>query len=101
MFRHYLSKRRNNLKFLRRVSGEIGKEIEAWTYESLSQPAEEISFSRQIDGILVYFSIEAYERNESGDLHVCVDVEALIPTFPYMKRPSYVFWKCRDGSVHY
>ena len=101
IFQQYINKRKNNLNFLRRIADETGREIETWTYEKLSRPAEELSFSRQIEGTLVFFSFEAYETNKNGDIHVCMDVDAKIPTFPYVKLPSYVFWKCRDGSVYY
>jgi hypothetical protein len=82
------------------VAKEVGMEIEGWSYEMLSRPAEEISFDRLIDGVRVSFSIEAYERNDAGDLHVCVDVDAGIPTLSFAS-PSYVFWKRVDGTTYY
>jgi len=93
-------KRARNRAFLRRAGDEVGKEIETWPYAALSRPAEEISFAREIDGIAVRFSIEAYETNASGDLHVCVDVEGALAVFPFAS-PSYVFWKRPDGSAYY
>ena len=98
--RTFLAQRRHNREFLRRVANEVGKEIEGWTYEKLSGSAEEISFNRTIEGVAVSFSIEAYETNAAGDLHVCVDVDANIPTLSFAS-PSYVFWKRKDGSSHY
>jgi len=83
-----------------RIGDEVGTEIEAWPYATLSRRAEEISFTREIDGIAVSFSIEAYERNASGDLHVCVDVDADFALFP-LPSPSYVFWKRPDETVYY
>jgi len=96
----YLANRRLNRQFLRRVANEVGKEIESWSYETLSRPAEDISFARVIEGVSVSFSVEAYHRNSAGDLHVCVDVDAKIPTLSLVS-PSYVFWKRADGSVYY
>jgi hypothetical protein len=96
-----LNERKSNLLLLRSIADTVGKEIESWNYQKLSKPSEDLSFSRQIDGIHVTFSLEAYEVNENGDIHICIDVDSKIPTFPYIKRPSYVFWKQRDGSVYY
>jgi hypothetical protein len=96
----FFDQRRRNRDFLRRVAGEVGKEIEGWPYEKLSRGAEEISFDRTIEGVSVSFSIEAYETNAAGDLHVCMDVDAAIPTL-WPTKPSYVFWKRKDGSCYY
>jgi hypothetical protein len=98
--KRYVSKCRANVAFLRRISDEVGKGVEQWPYEKLSRPAEEISFSRVINGIEVSFSIEEFNENKAGDLHICMDVNAKIPTFLF-GLPSYVFWKRRDGSVDY
>jgi hypothetical protein len=93
-------RRARNQVFLHRLRDEVGKEIEAWPYGTLSRPAEEISFTREIDSGTVWFSIEAYERNTVGDIHVCVDVDANLPLFP-LASPSYVFWKKLDGTIYY
>jgi hypothetical protein len=100
-FKEFLKKRKNNIKLLRNISDSVGSEIESWDYQELLKPSEKISFSRQINGIDVFFSIEAYETKSNEDIHVCVDIDSNIPTFPYIKQPSYVFWKRKDGSVYY
>ena len=65
-------------------------------------PQSRISPARGRRGVGVTFSIEAYEKNDAGDLHVCVDVDAGIPALSMIYgAPSYVFWKRTDGSVHY
>lgn len=96
-----LGTRKANIGLLRRAANTVGKEIEEWSYEKLSKPAEEISFIREFENVKVSFSVEGYEKNEKGDLHLCVDVDARIPTFPYIKKPSYVFWKKQDGNIYY
>ena len=101
MIRELFGKRKTNVDFLRKSANMVGKEIERWPYEKLIQPAELISFSREIEDVTVYFSLEVYEENKSGDVHVCIDVDADIPTFPYFRLPSYVFWKRKDESVYY
>ena len=101
MFKKYLSKRRDNILFLRKTASIVGAEIESWPYEKLSQPAEDISFIREINGISISFSIDAYEKNNIGDIHICIDVNSNIPTFPYIKLPSYIFWKKQNESVYY
>lgn len=99
--KRFLELRKANIGFLRQAANTVGKEIEEWSYEKLSQPAEVISFSREIDNVTVSFSLEAYEENKAGDLHMCVDVDARISKFPYLKIPSYVFWKKKDGGIYY
>ncbi|MBW2519875.1 MAG: hypothetical protein JRD88_05905 [Deltaproteobacteria bacterium] len=101
MIRNYINKRKQNIAFLRKVTNEIGKEVEMWSYEKLSKSAEELSFTKKIEGANIYISLEAYEENDAGDLHICIDVSASIPTFPLQPLPSYVFWKRQDGSVYY
>ena len=100
VFERFFAKRKFNQQFLRRVAADVGKEIEGWTYEKLSRPAEEISFTRVIDNIPISFSVESYEKNKDGDLHICVDVDARLPTLSIIS-PSYVFWKKTDETVYY
>lgn len=86
---------------LRAITDQVGKEVEKWSYETLSRPAEEISFSREIDGQRIGFSLEANDENELGDLFICMDCQPeKVPFFTFLL-PSYVFWKRRDGSVYY
>lgn len=100
VLRGWLSRRARNRALLRRAADEAGKDIETWSYETLSRPAEEISFTRIVQGVAVSFTVEAYDTNAAGDLHICVDVRADLPLAPF-PAPSYVFWKRRDGTVRY
>lgn len=85
---------------LRAITDEVGKEVEGWSYEKLSLRAEEISFSRVFDGERLYFSLEAFNTNDRGDLHICMDCSPERKAV-FKWYPSYVFWKRRDGSVYY
>lgn len=96
----FIRDRKAHRDFLRGVADDVGREIERWPYEKFLAPAEALSFSRTIEGVNVHFSIEAYDENDAGDLHICLDVDASLPTATFA-RPSYVFWKRRDGSVDY
>lgn len=96
----FFQQRKLNRARLRKVADDVGREIEQWPYDRFDRPAEELSFSRVIDGVRYHFSIEAYEENETGGRHVCIDVSADLPT-GLAALPSYVFWKCPDGRVHY
>jgi hypothetical protein len=98
--RAYMERLRLNRALLRRIADDVGKEIEGWPYKTLSRPSEEISFKRVIEGIEVVFSIEAYDRNQAGDIRVCADVDSNIPSF-WLALPSYIFWKRTDESVYY
>jgi|SRR6266540_5757570 len=93
-------RRTANYRFLRSLADSVGKEIEVWPYDRLRCPAEEISFSRVVQGTKIHFSIEQYEQSRDGDIHICIDVDAGIPLFP-LPGPSYMFWKRSDGTVYY
>lgn len=84
----------------REICDRVGKEIEGWSYEKLRRPAEEISFDREIEGQTFSFSLEAFNENVNGDLHICVDCRPEKASL-FRAYPSYVFWKRRDGSVSY
>ena len=95
-----VARRRKNWAFLRAAGNAIGSEYEGMSYEELQRPAEELSTERVIEGVRVFFSAEAYETKPNGDLCVCVDVDAALPTLLGVK-PSYHFYKRPDGSVYY
>ncbi len=77
----------------------VGREFEGRAYEALTRPAEELSLERDFDGVRLYFSAEAYDTKQNGDLCFCIDASG-VPTFPY-PGPSWRFFKRRDGSVYY
>lgn len=85
---------------LRDLVDSVGREVEGWSYQQLSRPAEELSFARDFQGQQVQFSLEAYESNEQGHLHLCLDAR---PTsdLGWGPLPSYVFWKRPDGTSYY
>jgi hypothetical protein len=86
-----------NCRKLRAAVEQIGREFEARPYADLLKPAEELSFSRTVDGALLHFSAEAYRVDENGDIHFCIDADGL-PTKTWWK-PSYRFTMRRDGTV--
>lgn len=96
MFERY----KENYQFLRRQVDIEGKKFEEMPYEELLKPAEILSRSRVVDGIKVYFSAEAYNIKENGDIAFCIDAGAHLPTILGIK-PSYQFFKRKDGSVYY
>lgn len=100
MIRAFVQTRRVNYEFLRAAGESVGREYEAKCYDELRRPAEELSTTRIIDGVEVFFSAEAYEVKPNGDVCFCVDVDARLPTLLGVK-PSYQFVKRRDGSVYY
>jgi len=87
---------------VRKTGGSVllnPKRYGAMTYESLLAPGEELSTSRAINGFTVHFSAEAYDIEKNGDICFCIDAEGL-PTKARWK-PSYRFFKRKDGSVYY
>jgi hypothetical protein len=95
----FLERRRSNVAFLRRALDAVGQEFESKPYEELTRPAEELSIEREVDGVRLSFSAEAYETKKNGDLCFVIDADGL-PTFPY-PGPSYHFYKRKDGSTYY
>jgi hypothetical protein len=93
-------KRFQNYTFLREICDAVGHEVEAWSSQRLRLPAEELSFTREVNRLPIVFSIETYDQSQSGDLHICIDVKARLPLFPFPS-PSYVFWKRPNGTVYY
>jgi hypothetical protein len=91
--------RDENCRKLRQELHKVAKEYEAMTYERLLAPAEELSTSREINGFTVHFSAEAYDIKKNGDICFCIDAEGL-PTKARWK-PSYRFFKRKDGSVYH
>ncbi len=98
--RGFVESRRRNWTFLRAAANTVGAEYEAMSYEELQRPAEILSTEREIEGIRVTFSTEAYNTKPNQDLCVSVDVWAALPTFLGVK-PSYHFYKRPDGTVYY
>ena len=92
-------KYKRNWAILRREIMTEGARFERMSYDQLLRPAEEISTSRVVDGVELFFSAEAYNIDSAGVIHFCIDVSGL-PTFLGIK-PSYQFKKRRDGSVFY
>src|SRR5579863_3650757 len=88
-----------NLKAMRQAVEIIGKEYEQKPYDELLLPAEQGSTKRVFDGHMLSFSAEAFNVNKDGDVGFCVDAAGL-PTL-FEVKPSYQFWKRKDGSIHY
>ena len=91
--------RDENCRNLRQELHKVAKEYEAMTYESLLAPAEGLSTSREANGFIVHFSAEAYDIKKNGDICFCIEAEGL--TTKARWKPSYRFFKRKDGSVYY
>ncbi len=95
-----LGRYRQNWRILRRELARVGAEVEGWPYEALDRDAEEQPpIVRDVDGARLTFLIDRWERRSDDELAICIDASGL-PTLAGVK-PSYVFFKRRDGSVHY
>ncbi len=79
---------------------KVGKDFEQRNYNELLKPAEEISFSKNIDGVEIFFSAEAYNIKKNGDICFSIDADTKSPKIKGWK-PSYQFCKRKDGTVYY
>ncbi|PSR15949.1 hypothetical protein C8255_20370 [filamentous cyanobacterium CCP3] len=92
---------RNNWRRLRDELSRLGAEVEQWSYADLNRPAEaQPPIHRLVAGVPAYFQIDSYDHLPSGDLTICIDAHGGPPT-PLGIKPSYHFYKRRDGSVYY
>jgi hypothetical protein len=97
LLQHYQS----NWTLLRSVLDWVGAEVEQWSYDTLDRSAEEQPpIERIIKGLPVYFQIDCYDKLPDGDLAISIDAHGGPPTLFEIK-PSYRFFKRRDGSVYY
>lgn len=94
----WIKKRQLNFAVLRREVEIEGKKFEKMNYEELKKPAEELSTSRVVDGVEIHFSAEAYNTKDNGDLCFCIDANGLPCLFI---KPSYQFFKRKNGTVYY
>ncbi len=84
---------------LRLETDRIGAEVEQWAYADLNRPAEaQLPIERMVAEMSVYFQIDLYETRPNGGL--CINAHGGPPTLLGIK-PSYCFFKRRDGSVYY
>ena len=92
-------KLQDNYETLLTEVNKVGKIYERKSYEELLLPAEQNSIEITIGDRTLYFSAEAYNIKSDGTLCFCIDADGL-PTLWGVK-PSYQFYKRRDGSVYY
>ena len=88
-----------NYEVLQHEVNKIGKVYEQKSYEELLLPAEQNSTEIRAGDRTLYFSAEAYHIKPDRTLCFCIDADGL-PTLWGVK-PSYQFYKRRDGSVYY
>ena len=86
---------------LRAATNEVGAEVEQWPYDALARPAElQQEISRTVCGRVARFQVDCVATTPEGELEILVDALDGPPTMLGAK-PSYHFFKRRDGSVHY
>ena len=96
LFRRYVE----NWRTLRQAVNVLGAECETWSYEQLDRDAsEQPVLERSVDGKLLRFQLDRWQKAASGDLILCIDADGL-PTLAGVK-PTYQFAKRPDGSVYY
>ena len=88
-----------NYQTLQQEVDKVGKAYEKKSYKELLQCAEECVVVEIADDLKISCSAEAYHVQKDGTICLCIDADGL-PTMFGIK-PSYHFYKCPDGSVHY
>jgi hypothetical protein len=97
----WLQSYRHHWSLLRLETERIGAEVEQWPYHDLHRSAEDQPpIQRLVVGMPTYFQVDCYHTRPNGDLAICIDAHGGPPTLLGIK-PSYRFFKCRDGEVYY
>ncbi|WOB42356.1 hypothetical protein HNI00_03665 [Thermoleptolyngbya oregonensis NK1-22] len=97
----FLDRYRLHWRLLRAETNRVGAEVEQWSYEQLDQDAEnQPPLERQVEAVPVIFQIDRCDRLPNQDLCICIDAKSKLPT-GFGIKPSYRFFKRRDGSVYY
>ena len=101
MISDFLRRYRINWALLRTETDRVGEEVERWTYEVLDRVGEPPPpIERDVGGVSASFQIDCYDTLPNGDLAICVDAWGGPPTL-FGVKPSYRFFKRRDGTVYY
>lgn len=96
-----IPRHRAHWALLRAETDRVGREVESWPYDRLDRAAEEQPPLRSVvAGVPVSFQVDCYRTLDNGDLAVCVDAVGGPSTVLGIK-PSYRFYKRRDGSVYH
>jgi len=101
MFKKLLIKYSKNYRLLQEAAEMIGKEYEQKAYKELCGGAlDESRGEFKHKGVVISYSAHSFKVKKNGDAAFCIDVNAKISTFVGIK-PSYLFYKTRDGKVYY
>ena len=94
-------KRHANWVFLRQLTDEVGREVEARSHEQLGKAAEDQPLiTRTVNDVYVYWQVDCIGRDKDDNLRICIDCHSKLST-PFGILPSYVFTKMKDGTVRY
>jgi hypothetical protein len=101
MFKKLLVRYSKNYQLLQEAAETIGKEYEQKAYEELSGGSlDESDGEFEFKGVKVSYSAYSFNVKRYGDVGFCIDIRAKIPTFLSIK-PSYQFYKRKNGNVYY
>src|SRR5689334_17995830 len=95
----WLTQRRANYARLRRIADTIEAEYRLLPYEALLK-RDFIAFGkREIDGLVVAWTADAWPKRRSNDVAVEVLLARVLPTL-FGIRPCVFFHKRPDGTVY-
>ena len=88
-----------NYQILKQEVEEFGKDYQEKLYQEILDFPEKNVIIKSVDNSQINCSIEAYHLQKNGTIEVSIDAYGL-PTL-FGVKPSYHFYKRRDGSVYY
>ena len=88
-----------HVQLMQEEVNRIGQEYEQISYQDLLQPAELLSRSVKTSDVTIHFTAEAFNVDDNGDIHFCIDADGLDTKGGW--KPSYQFKKRKDGTVYY
>ncbi len=101
MFKNLLNKYSKNYRFLQEAADIVGKKYEQKAYRQLCGGSlDESGGEFDYKGIEISYSAYSFDVKKNGDVGFCIDIRAKIPTFMGIK-PSYQFYKTKDGIIYY
>jgi len=101
-----LSRLQNNYRILSDALESFAREFERRDYTALEQllgpssgPQDEPVFEKTFEEKRMLISVDLIDKYENGDIHIVLNIDGL-PTLLGIK-PSWQFYKRRDGSTYY
>jgi hypothetical protein len=100
-FLNWQERLESNYHTLKRILETEAQHIETLTYAELQRSAEELSYETSVEGHTYYISLEAINMLKNSDLEICIDISSPELNTKWGIKPSWHFFKTREGRVYY